>query len=111
MSPMDCRARLGRLFEGDHAGSSRRTSPVLEIFAGVGGGIEDAAELVELLKGIPASPGEAAQCPQVEPARAAAADADRLGHDLNAFAPGWSFVLALALVEENELQGVEIRCQ
>ena len=50
-------------------------APVLEVFAGVGGGVEDAAELVELLQGVPAGPGEAPQRAQVEPGRAAAVDA------------------------------------
>ena len=83
-------------------------APVLEVFAGVGGGIEDAAELVELLQGVLAGPGEPPQRPQVKPGRPAAVDADRLGNDLDAFAAGRPLLLALPLVEEHELQGVEV---
>ena len=50
-------------------------APVLEVFAGVGGGIEDAAELVELLQGVLAGPGEAPQDPQFERRRVPAVDA------------------------------------
>ena len=86
-------------------------APVLEVFAGVGGGIEHAAELVELLQGILAGPGESPQGPQVQPGGAAAVDADRLGHDLDALAASRPFLLSFPLVEEHELQRVEVRSQ
>src|SRR5437899_311346 len=52
--------------------------------------------------------GAAALASASQSARTAAADADGLGHDLDAVTPGWPSLLPLALVEKHELQNVEI---
>ena len=84
-------------------------APVLEVFAGVGGGVEDAAELVELLQGVLAGPGEPPQGAQVQPGRAAAVDADRSWARPGCVRPpAGPFCSCLRLSRKHELQGVEV---
>ena len=84
---------------------------ILEILARVGGGVEDAPELVELVEGVLTGPGESAQRPEVQAGGIATIDADRLGDDLNTLAASRPPSVLLAFIEEDELQRLEVRGQ
>ena len=76
-------------------------APVLEVFAGVRGGVEHAPELVELVQAVPPRPREAPEGLQIGATGIATAEADDSRDDLDTGNPRGTASLRLSLFEQD----------